>query len=55
MKRYLKKGDRAYTTGAFVIWDGEKFILDSFDDDIHFEGELVDFAYAPYVELNEDV
>jgi len=35
-KYYLQKGDRCYATEVFVIWDGEKFVLDGFEGDVFY-------------------
>ena len=52
MKNYLKKYDRAFSTGVYLVWDGEKFVTDGFEDDTYFDGDLVNWdEYGkPYVE-----
>ena len=52
VKRYLNKGDRCFTTGAFIVWDGEKFVLDGIEDDTYYDGELINFDKKdrPYAE-----
>jgi len=40
-KIYLKKGDKVFTTGAWLLWDGEKLVLDEIDEDTFFDGQLV--------------
>lgn len=41
-KYYLKQGDRVFTTGAYLIWDGKKWILGGLEDDTYYDGELVE-------------
>ena len=53
-KIYLKDGDRAYTTGSYLIWnDKDKgFSFDGMEDDTYFDGELINFddMDCPYIE-----
>ena len=50
-KQYLKKGDRVFTTGAYLLWDGKKWIVDGIEDDTFYDGELVNFDSneRPYI------
>ena len=51
---YLKDGDKAYTTGAYIIWDAKKecWRLDEVDGEIMFDGAEVQFDedWKPYTE-----
>jgi len=63
-KYFLQKGDRCYATGVYVIWDGEKFVLDGFEDDVFYDGyalvhcfeetETNKIIFDPYVEIEDD-
>ena len=69
-KYYLQKGDRCYATGVYVIWDGEKFVLDGFEGDVFYveggvfydgtlvhcfeETEINEMIFKPYVEIEDD-
>lgn len=57
MKKYLRRGDRAFTTGAFLVWTGDKFIFDGIEDDTFFEGENInwDKKDQPYIELDDNL
>jgi hypothetical protein len=52
-KIYLKNGDRAYTTGSYLIWnDREKsFEFDGMEEDTFFDGKLINFddMDRPYI------
>ena len=52
-KTFLKTGDIAYTTGAFIEWDNEskKWTVTQFEDDTFFDGECVENVEEnPYTE-----
>ena len=49
----LKDGDIAFTTGAYIRWDNATkcWIVDNFDDDTYYDGELVcDQFGQPYTD-----
>lgn len=56
-KSYLKDGSRVFATGVFLIWDAKnkKYIVDSFEDDIFYDGISVqtDENDLPYLEFEE--
>jgi hypothetical protein len=42
MKNYLKKSDRVFSTGVFLILDENgRFQVDGFEDDTYYNGQLV--------------
>lgn len=50
-KTFLKTGDIAFTTGAFIVWDSEskKWTVTGFEDDTFFDGMCVeDVEEKPY-------
>jgi hypothetical protein len=52
-KKYLNTDDVAFTTGAFVFWNGHSWELDHIDEtrDLFYDGELVnDRDTSPYTE-----
>jgi len=60
-KQYLKHGDRAFCTGCFLYYNGEKgeFELEAIEDDCFFDGEPVQFEVSkgtdkPYIEIEGD-
>lgn len=49
-KTYLKIGDVAFTSGAHIRWDGQDWIVNGFEDDTFYDGELVEDVWdEPYV------
>lgn len=57
MSKYkLKKYDRAYTVGAFIVWMGDHWEIDGFEDDTFYDGESVNDIEScePYTGGDED-
>jgi len=51
-KNWLKDGDQVYCTGCYLVYDAKKnvYIFDSSDDDIYFQGDIVNHEdNKPYV------
>ena len=50
MSKYnLKNGDRVYSTGVFLEYDGDNFVVVKFDSDTFFDGEVVnDIEQKPF-------
>jgi hypothetical protein len=42
-KIYLKTGDKCYTTGAYIRWNGKNFDLVELDEDTFYDGIAIDF------------
>jgi len=58
MKKYtLKAGEKAYTTGAWIRYEGEGvWSLIGTDDDTFYDGQLVEFnENEPYIETKEEL
>jgi len=53
VKRYLEKGDTAYTTGAYIVYAGDgKWTLGSMEEDTYFDGAIVNNEETkPYIEV----
>jgi len=51
-KKYLQSGDSVFSTGVFLQWNGERFIVEGFEDDTFYDGLLVNFDEEglPYIE-----
>ena len=39
----LNPNSVCFTTGAFIKWDGEKWILNSLEDDTYYDGSIVEY------------
>ena len=50
-KVYLVEGNRVFSTGVFLVYQDNKFVVDSFEEDTFFNGETVeDIENIPYIE-----
>ena len=50
-KVYLVEGNRVFATGVFLLYQGNKFVVDGFEGDTFFDGETVeDIENIPYIE-----
>ncbi len=50
----LQKEDRAYCIGVYLRWTGDAFEIDQLEDDIYFDGQVVQFDDSgenPFVEI----
>jgi hypothetical protein len=43
-----------YSTGVFLVWTGNNFILDGFGGDMYFDGKLVDWDENEQPYIGED-
>ena len=49
---HLQKGDRVFTTGCYLRWNGKQFILDEIVETIYYDGEVqFDNKQKPFVIL----
>lgn len=55
LKYELQENDIAYTTGAYIRWNGKWWDVVSFEDDTYYDGELVEEVESkPYIGENDD-
>lgn len=59
MRHTLKRGDRVFSTGCFLVWDGKKMAFGGIEDDTFFDGEPLNWDEGsdgndmPFIETKE--
>lgn len=52
MKRQILIGEEGFCNGARLVWDGEKWVVISIEDDIYVDGAIVEGDSDPYIVEN---